>query len=227
MQRFITASLLFVTAVVVAQNTCHSELKKACPFTHTPHNQTSCRVCVREELKKLAACTTVDEIDYCEPASCAEALDLLCHDDKSNSTKCDECVRSELKALEKFDCDASDARAFCAQPGPPAPSPSSCSSELGKLCGDVRSDHAKCIDCELHFVDELTRAKCAAGDLIAYCKVGPQPGPPGTCEAELKKVCGSVQKDVTKCDDCVFNNVASLVKAGCSGADDEKFCDGK
>lgn len=120
-----TAALL--VAVCLAQSPdpklCFEELAKDCGKAKA--NQTLCHDCIKAKSKYITKCTIFEEIEFCEPAACSEALELLCSTERRNGTEaeCDKCIKLHFLQLEKFQCDASDARAFCARPGPPTPKP--------------------------------------------------------------------------------------------------------
>ena len=228
--------LALLVACVAAQtpepSKCQEELAKDCGGAKQTGNQTICHDCIRAKSKYITGCTVVEEIQFCEPKSCVEALEHLCSTARrtGNTTQCDLCVRKHLVELEKYNCDPSDARAFCANPNPgprpppPAPPARLCYEACDKLCGRERADKAKCTHCTVENAFELeTKGMCDAKELIEFCNP-PAPGPE-TCIRVLAEECASSRaKGPETCATCIFLNAKKLQYSGCNGDEEASFC---
>lgn len=221
---------------------CTKEFDALCGNEHK--NASVCLACADEHKAVLEShgCThsAVDEMCHVHPhpptppgphphpepgRACYEGMETSCSADRHNATRCRACITEHAEILKKDNCTTAEEDEFCHPPAPPAPS-TECAHVLVELCEADKKNATLCRNCLRTHENQTRAAHCTYTQLEAFCEAPKPPVPPQSkCEKVLADYCETDRRNATLCHKCVESHASETKAAGCTVAEEAKFCE--
>jgi hypothetical protein len=152
--------------------------------------------------------------------NCRRTEYRLCGPTRNDPEVCMRCVSTHWNQTGAAGCTIPDDEQFCQV----TPREVKCIDALERACGVGHPTATHCNACVVTHKAEIEAADCTRPWVEEYCHPAVVP-PSDACTKEQYKVCGASRRvHPAACIHCISSNWNATSAAGCTVANDEKFC---